>query len=781
MQSKIKKSFAAVLASVLVLSSLSVLDAGALTTISANCCVTEPTEKPVGALPDKSESTAFGTDDNIKETSVSKPTEAQTTNVPVTSAPEYVSGAVQNLRLDGNYTDRLIVKWDRLIGADGYRVYYHTNTSDNEDYEFVAQGNNDYAVIYNLKPNSVYYVKVTAYVIKDGKKIEGEAALKTFSTALVPTVTGLRISDNYTDRLVVKWNRAPMVSGYRVYFRDNTTSEDNYKFVAQGNNDYAVIYNLKPNSVYYVKVTAFIIKDGKIVEGDPASKTFSTAIVPAVTGLRISDNYPDRLIVKWNRAPRVSGYKVYFRDDATAEGNYKFVAQGNNDYAVIYNLKPNSKYHVKVVTFTDQNGVRYESEAACSTLSTIPIPIVQNIRNTSSYTDRIILKWDRVKGASGYKVYCCDGEGLTQTYNLYAQGNNDYAVIYNLKAGNRYFFKVSAFVNYGGINYEGNINTKRTATQPAAVTGLTMVNTSKHYLQFSWNRNPNATGYKIYRSSYKSNGEYVLYKTIDNNQTTTFKDTAVEEGRGYYYCVRAYRNANNTTYHSDTNYIRLVCGLTGPDFSLTSQLSTVTLSWNKNPNAGGYEIFYATSKNGKYHYYDYTKGTSFTTGKLSVGKTYYFRVRPYLIHGSREYKIVGDYYTKSVTVTKTFKGNDYGDTFILISIDQQHMWYYLDGELYCETDVVTGNADGYYNTPRGQYRIYSKARCTYLNGPGYSSYVDYWMAFNGDIGIHDASWRSSFGGNIYKGNGSHGCVNTPFNAAKDIYNHASIGTRVIVY
>ena len=64
----------------------------------------------------------------------------------------------------------------------------------------------------------------------------------------------------------------------------------------------------------------------------------------------------------------------------------------------------------------------------------------------------------------------------------------------------------------------------------------------------------------------------------------------------------------------------------------------------------------------------------------------------------------------------------------------------------------------------------------------YVSYVDYWMAFIGtSYGIHDASWRSEFGNPIYKGNGSHGCVNTPYSAVQTIYNNIPSGTPVIIY
>ena len=55
------------------------------------------------------------------------------------------------------------------------------------------------------------------------------------------------------------------------------------------------------------------------------------------------------------------------------------------------------------------------------------------------------------------------------------------------------------------------------------------------------------------------------------------------------------------------------------------------------------------------------------------------------------------------------------------------------------------------------------------------------MPFNRNIGMHDANWRGSFGGNIYKTNGSHGCINLPPSKAKTIYKTIEKGTAVICY
>ena len=68
-----------------------------------------------------------------------------------------------------------------------------------------------------------------------------------------------------------------------------------------------------------------------------------------------------------------------------------------------------------------------------------------------------------------------------------------------------------------------------------------------------------------------------------------------------------------------------------------------------------------------------------------------------------------------------------------------------------------------------------------LRGDDYETPVKYWMPFNGGEGFHDATWRGRFGGAIYRGGGSHGCVNMPYSAAEKLFSMIAPGTPVIVY
>ncbi len=125
--------------------------------------------------------------------------------------------------------------------------------------------------------------------------------------------------------------------------------------------------------------------------------------------------------------------------------------------------------------------------------------------------------------------------------------------------------------------------------------------------------------------------------------------------------------------------------------------------------------------------------------------------------------------------------NDIGDTYVEINISKQHLWFYKHGSLIVEGDFVSGDVSKKHPTPTGVYRVQYKEKNYVLKGEDYSVPVSVFLPFNGGIGIHDAIWRDTFGGNIYLTNGSHGCINSPPILAQTIFDNIDTGTPVICY
>lgn len=129
----------------------------------------------------------------------------------------------------------------------------------------------------------------------------------------------------------------------------------------------------------------------------------------------------------------------------------------------------------------------------------------------------------------------------------------------------------------------------------------------------------------------------------------------------------------------------------------------------------------------------------------------------------------------------SFGESDFTNSYVEVSIPKQRVWMYVNGECIVDTPVVTGNISKGHNTREGVFSLTYKTRNATLRGADYASFVYYWMPFDGGIGLHDATWRGSFGGNIYKTNGSHGCVNMPLEAAKTVYNNLESNMPIIVW
>ena len=130
-----------------------------------------------------------------------------------------------------------------------------------------------------------------------------------------------------------------------------------------------------------------------------------------------------------------------------------------------------------------------------------------------------------------------------------------------------------------------------------------------------------------------------------------------------------------------------------------------------------------------------------------------------------------------------------GTTYLEINITKQHLWFVKDGSVVLESDFVSGKeSDPTRLTPMGTYYIYNKERNRVLRGTKqpngkyeYESPVSYWMPFNKGIGLHDASWRSTFGRDIYINSGSHGCINLPTGVAGSLYSQIYVNLPVVVY
>jgi len=196
---------------------------------------------------------------------------------------------------------------------------------------------------------------------------------------------------------------------------------------------------------------------------------------------------------------------------------------------------------------------------------------------------------------------------------------------------------------------------------------------------------------------------------------------------------------------------------------------------------------YVETLSNKYDTYGTTRSfvtSSGITKKVSGGNY------GWLINKSKEVKELAEAIKTGETITKKpvyaqaafgTVDNDIGNTYLEIDLTKQYLWFYKNGALITKGSVVTGNVSSNHTTPAGTYKLTYKQKDAVLRGPGYAAPVTYWMPFNGGIGLHDASWRATFGGEVYKTNGSHGCINAPYQVAEAVFKNIEAGIPVVCY
>ncbi len=174
----------------------------------------------------------------------------------------------------------------------------------------------------------------------------------------------------------------------------------------------------------------------------------------------------------------------------------------------------------------------------------------------------------------------------------------------------------------------------------------------------------------------------------------------------------------------------------------------------------------------------------------------------YTTNESAEYEQLVQDIASNTTVTREpiyYTTNDYGNpvflsrngqddlngTYVEVNISAQHLWFYKNGGLVIDSDFVSGSVAKNAETQTGVFPLAYKESPSVLVGSnaadGYETKVQFWMPFYEGQGLHDATWRSSFGGEIYKTSGSHGCINLPYSVAEVIYNNIEGGTAIVVF
>lgn len=526
------------------------------------------------------------------------------------------------------------------------------------------------------------------------------------------------------------------------------------------------------------------------VSTEPTSSTYVVptvapeVIVPKkVTGFGVSALSNKAVVLKWNLSKDADKYVIqravkgadgklssYVTVKTTGESTTKYKDTGLKS-ATVYKYRIYA-YHTSYFT----------THSTASTVAFLTRPDnVKKVVVKEKGTDTVTLKWSKSAIADKYYVYrSVEGaNGKMSAYKLYTKTKKNAVKDNELKSGTIYKFKISVLAKNGKLWSLSKGKAVKTMTKLEAPAKFITKGVSSSKIKLAWSKVNRAQKYELYRTS--SSEKEKLIATLKSRKYT---DTKISTGADYVYKVRGIRVYKNKKYAGPTVAVSSSAGVKAlTELTAKSFMNKALLAWSPVDGAAGYEV-YVKRSNGKWDSIATTDNCAYFSNKLTTGKVYKFAVKPY--KNVANTKVYGE--GKKVAV-KAKSGSLYGNTpsgtWVEVSIDAQMLFMYVNNKLYVSTPVVTGNV-GDRSTSKGLHHVISRKSPARLRGSyGGSSWdttVNYWLGFTSDgQGIHDATWRSAFGGSIYKYNGSHGCVNTPLGAVSKVYAKAYVGMPVIVY
>lgn len=567
-----------------------------------------------------------------------------------------------------NTESGISISWNPVSGVGGYAVYRKTSGGS---WAMIGHTSSTSYTDNTAAAGKVYYYTVRAYrgsfSTADANKY-GAIYWSSYDSSGVeayfiqtPDLSGLTISGNTR---TVSWGKVSGASGYAVYRKAEGGSWDRIGTTTA--TKYEDKTTLSTGKVYYYTVRAYRGSlntalahqyDGKYWSYYDWNGVKTSSI--GIPALKETNAAPSGIQIKWNSVSGASGYAVYRKSAGgswgcignTTSTSYTDKGGMSNGKVYYYTVRAykGSFSTAKANRYKGEYWGGYDSDGIKGKFTAMP-----SLKSVTVSASGRSVSWNSVSGVSGYAVYrksaggswAMIGTSKSTTFVDNAKLTNKTTYYYTVRAYNGNLDTARAHsYNSEYWSYYNTSGLKMTFLSTPALKGATVTSSG---VQVSWNGVSGSSGYAVYRKT-----EGGSWSCIGNTSSTSYTDrSAAQNGKKYYYTVRAYIGSFNTAKANRYNaaywsaYDSSGVAAKQLDTPVLKSVSSVaagkTVSWNSVSGATGYAV-YRKVEGGNWSSIGITTATNFTDKSgMTNGKTYYYTVRAF---SGREVDAVANRYS----------------------------------------------------------------------------------------------------------------------------------------
>ncbi len=496
------------------------------------------------------------------------------------------------------------LSWNENQRADSYKIY---RSQTNDDSWGLIDSTD--AIEYEDTPSEMddYYYRVASVSIYDTESEPSSAVMVNYDGRFDP-VEGVSLVDRGSD-LYLNWLDYDNVAYYSIY--RTTDPEQSFTHIDSTVDPY---YADSPvdTGTYYYYVTAIAPNGLESDESDTVHSSFD-GILDYPSGFTVV-NRGLYVELNWIEVDWAGAYILFRSDDGEIYVQVASIAGS----ITTYNDSPQNtgEYHYRIAT-----------ETIAGEMGELSPPILVN------YTDNLLppehveaenagtfidLKWNKVFGASGYKIYRAHSEGGSYEYIDSTWEDTTFADSPEIEGA--YYYKVKAFDSQGHISLFSDAAYVYFNDQPLPPYDIVAVD-SLYKITLNWQCNETDADFLLYRS-YSMDGNFQFISQAEDTFTTDWPPVSGH----YFYKLRTIAD-NDTSDISDFVHVLFSGDLEAPQNLIAYDAGAyVQLEWSHVEGAFEYHIYISDSIDGEY-VYDLSEDDNYAAHIPDSAGIFYYKVK----------------------------------------------------------------------------------------------------------------------------------------------------------